>query len=407
MHARAEAGARGAGIRSDCWVQVEDAGPGQPKIEIHSRVVALYGDSIRTLVHSTLHELGADNLSLTIEDSGALPFTIMARIEAAVHRLQPDNRRVVLPAVNPASVYASDRQRIRRSRLYLPGTTPKFFINAGLHGPDAVILDLEDSVPPAEKDAARILVRNALRTVSFYGAEKMVRINQLPRGLDDVRALAPHGVHTFMIPKVEHADEVLAVHRLVEDLRRSGQVTGDIYLLPIIESAKGVINSFAIASAAASIVGLALGLEDYTTDIGAQRTAEGRESEWAAGQIIVAARAAGVQPLASVYSDIGDEQGLYHWARQQRLLGFDGIGCIHPRQIRIVHDAFAPSEKEIEQARRIVSAYEEAMASGRGVVAVEGRMIDPPVVARAQRIMRLAMMTTERHVGATEAAETP
>jgi citrate lyase subunit beta/citryl-CoA lyase len=316
----------------------------------------------------------------------------MARIEAAVRRLRPDNARVALPEINEGTVCASGLKRVRRSRLYLPGTTPKFFLNAGLHKPDAIILDLEDSVPPAEKDTARLLVRNALRTVSFYGAEKMVRINQLPLGLEDVRAIVAHGVQTIVIPKVEDADQVAAVHDLIVRMQRDGAVSGDIYLLPIIESARGILQAFAIASAAPTVAGLAIGLEDFTADIGAQRTRDGQESQWATGQIVVAARAAGVQPLASVYSDVADEKGLFDWARQQRLNGFDGMGCLHPRQIRIIHAAFAPDRAEVEKAERVVAAFEEARAAGRGVVAIDGKMIDAPVVERAQRTLQLARL---------------
>jgi citrate lyase subunit beta / citryl-CoA lyase len=393
----AEAGARGADVRSDCWVQATQ-GPGvAPSITLRSRVKSLYGESIERLVQETLDTLGAGSVAMTdvaivIEDSGALPFTIMARIEAALRRLRPDITRSALPELNPAGAYATERERLRRSRLYLPGTTPKFFINAGLHAPDGVILDLEDSVPPAEKDSARLLVRNALRALTFYGAEKMVRINQLSLGLEDVTAVAPHGVHTFLLPKVEDAGQVAAVHRLIEELRQAGQVSSEIFLIPIIESARGIVNAFTIASAAPSVAALAIGLEDYTADIGAQRTRDGRESEWACGQIIVAARAAGVQPLASVYSDVADEEGLHSWARQQCLLGFDGMGCIHPRQIRIIHDAFTPEPAEVEKAQRVVAALQQATAAGHGVVALGGKMVDAPVVARAQRTLALARL---------------
>jgi citrate lyase subunit beta/citryl-CoA lyase len=311
----------------------------------------------------------------------------MARLEAAVRRLRPDITTSALPDINPASRYPTSRQRLRRSRLYLPGNTPKFFINAGLHSPDAVVLDLEDSVPPAEKDAARILVRNALRAVSFYGAEKMVRINQLPQGLEDVRTLVPHGVHTLLLPKVELPDQVRAVDTLLTELQ-----AGDVYLIPIVESARGVLNAYAIASASPRIVGLAIGLEDYTADIGAQRTRDGRESLWACSQVINAARAAGVQPLGSVFSDIDDMDGLEVWTKEARLLGFDGVGCIHPRQVRVVHEAFTPSEEEIERAQRIMVAYEEALIEGRGVVVVDGKMIDAPVVERARRTLHLAQV---------------
>ena len=390
----AAAGMRGPDIRSDCWVEVREPASGPPSIEVFSRVEAIYGQSTRALVSATLESLAANDLSVTLQDSGALPFTLQARLEAAVRRLRPPGGRagggVALPALNPATRYPADRDRLRRSRLYLPGNTPKFFINAGLHGPDAVILDLEDSVPPEEKDAARMLVRAALRAVSFYGAEKMVRINRLPDGLEDVRTLAPHGVHTFLIPKVEHADDVRAVHDLIVDLRRDGIVPDELFLIPIVESARGVAAAGAIASAAPSVVALAIGLEDYTADIGAQRTTEGRESLWAISQVVNAARAAGVQPLGSVFSNVDDAGGLQAYTQSCRQLGFEGVGCIHPRQVRAVHDAFTPVPAEIERASRIAAGYEAARALGQGVVAVDGTMVDAPVAARAYKTLRLA-----------------
>ncbi len=385
MPNRAEAGMHGSGVRSDCWVQVERPASGAPMLTMTSRVEVMYGESIRALVQSALATLQADDLSVNLDDNGALPFTLLARLEAAVRRLRPESTATALPEINPASQYPTSRQRLRRSRLYLPGNTPKFFINAGLHGPDAVILDLEDSVPPAEKDTARILVRNALRAVSFYGAEKMVRINQLPLGEDDVRAVAAHGVHTLLLPKVEDPDQVRAVDTLLAELRAD-----DIYVIPIVESARGVLNAYAIATASPRIVGLAIGLEDYTADIGAQRTRGGRESEWACGLVINAARAAGVQPLGSVFSDVDNMEGLRAWTQEARLLGFDGVGCIHPRQVPVVHDAFAPTDKEIERAQRILAAYDEAAAQGRGVVAVDGKMVAAPVVERARRVLAMA-----------------
>lgn len=380
----ASAGTHGADVRGDCRVAVQVTHEGQPTITVNSRVAALYGESIRTLIHATLATLAAADVSLTIEDGGALPYVIQARIETAVRRLRPGTTSSALPPVSVTAQTAS-RSLGRRSRLYLPGNTPKFFINAGLHRPDAIILDLEDSVPPSEKDAALILVRNALRAVDFYGAERMVRVNALPAGLHDIRTLAGHGVHTFLLPKVEDADMVRAAADLLDQLGAT-----DTPLLPIIESARGVLNAYPIASASPRVVALAIGLEDYTADIGAQRTSAGRESWWAQSQIVNAARAADVQPLASVYSALDDEAGLRTWLADARSLGFAGVGCLHPRQIRVVHAAFAPSSDEVAHAQEIVTAFEQAQASGSGAIAVDGAMVDAPVAERARQVLRLA-----------------
>ena len=380
----ASAGTHGPDVRSDCRATVWRSVDGPPELRIDSRVAALYGESIRALAHATLAALGAADLSLALDDSGALPFVLEARIETAVRRLRPETTESVLPELNSAA-HAPPRSPLRRSRLYLPGNVPKFFPNAGLYRPDAAILDLEDSVPPAEKDAALVLVRNTLRAVDFHGAEKMVRVNALSAGLDDMRALVPHGVHTFLLPKVEDAATVRAAADLLDRAEPN-----QIGLLPIVETARGVLDAFAIASASPRVAALAIGLEDYTADIGARRTAGGRESLWAQSQVVNAARAAGIAPLASVYSAIDDEAGLRAFLADARGLGFAGAGCLHPRQIRAVHAAWAPSPAEVEQARKIVAAFDEARAAGRGAVAVDGQMVDAPVVARARQVLSLA-----------------
>jgi citrate lyase subunit beta/citryl-CoA lyase len=376
-------------VRSDCRVTVwESATPGPPHWKLTSKVAALYGDSIRADALSALAALDAADLSIQIEDSGALPFTLLARIETAVRRLRPQTVAVVLPPQNPAALRAAPPTQLRRTRLYLPGVTPKLFINAGLYGADAIILDLEDSVPPGEKDAAQILVRNALRSVDFYGAEKMVRVNQLPAGLAEMALLATHGVHTFVLPKIEQATEIVDAAVLLDQMQQTHGV--DIKLAPIIESAAGVLNAAEIARASKRVVALAIGLEDYVTDIGARRTLGGRESEWACSQVLNAARAAGVQPLASVFAGVADEAGLREWALEMRRRGFEGIGCLHPSQVAIVNQVYTPAGHEIDEAAAIVAAYEQGLAQGSGATALAGRMIDAPIVKRARRILALA-----------------
>jgi citrate lyase subunit beta/citryl-CoA lyase len=287
---------------------------------------------------------------------------------------------------DPSSV----KDRLRRSRLYLPGNEPKFMVNAGLHRPDGVILDLEDSVHPAEKDAARLVVRNALRCVEFHGAERMVRINQLPMGFEDLDAVVPEEPELILIPKTEHADQIRMVHERILEIQRETGSEKTIWLMPILETALGVENAFAIATAAEAVAALTIGLEDYTADLGVVKTAEGGESLFARTRVVNAARAAGVLPIDSVYGDVGDLEGLTAWATRSRALGFEGMGCIHPRQIAPIHAAFAPSAVEIEKAAKIVAAFDEAQAQGLGVVSLGSRMIDPPVVLRAQRLVRLA-----------------
>ncbi|MBA7668128.1 Citrate lyase subunit beta [subsurface metagenome] len=264
-------------------------------------------------------------------------------------------------------------------------------INAGIHNPDGIILDLEDSVAPTEKDAARALVRNALRVVNFYNAERMVRINQLPMGLIDLEWVIPHNTHLILIPKCESTGTVLKVDEKIEEIKKKNNIEQDIFLMPIIESALGVIKAYEIASISSNVVALAIGLEDYTADIGTERSIEGKESFLARSVIVNAARAAGVQPIDTVFSDVDDTEGLRKSTLEAKSLGFEGKGCIHPRQIKIIHDAFAPKEEEIEKAKKIVKAFEEAKARGLSVVSLGSKMIDPPVVKRAEKTVQLAM----------------
>ncbi|MFH1279825.1 MAG: aldolase/citrate lyase family protein [Candidatus Eisenbacteria bacterium] len=390
MAAAAEAGKRGADVRSDCWVRFEPVGSGGLRVEMTSKVGPMYGDSIRALAEEVLGALGARNGTLILEDMGALPFVLAARIETAVRRTLGPETNPYLPEFAEHSRRKTRRTRFRRSRLYLPGDQPKLHLNAGLHKPDAVILDLEDSVAPAEKDAARTLVRNALRTVDYGPAERMVRINQGDLGLEDLDEIAPHNVHVILIPKVESAETVREVASRLDRIREDHGLDDEIYLMPIVESGKGVVRAYEIASAAPTVIALTIGLEDYTADIGAPRTPEGRESFYARSAIVNAARAAGVLPIDSVFSDVADMGALRRNALESKSLGFDGMGCIHPRQISVIHEAFAPTAEELEKARRIVAAFEEAEAKGSGVVSLGSKMIDPPVVKRALRVVRLA-----------------
>ncbi len=386
----AECGQRGESVRSDCWVAVTLAKAGGIELDFKSKVESMYGDSIRELILDGLSRLGVVNAKVEVEDAGALPFVIMARLEAAVRRLGGDVGAGLLPEVAPNTDQASERDRFRRSRLYLPGNEPKFMLNAGLHKPDAVILDLEDSVAPPEKDAARILVRNALLSINFSTAERMVRINQGDRGLEDLDFIATHNLHLVLIPKVESPVQVQQVDQRIQTLLAKEKINQPVYLMPIVESALGAINAYNIATASPNIVALAIGLEDYTADIGVARTNNGRESVWARSQVINAARAARVQPIDTVFSDVSDMAGLRASVLEAKSLGFDGKGCIHPRQIAVIHECFAPTADELAKANRIVDAFEEAQAKGLGVVSLGSKMIDAPVVKRAQRVVRMS-----------------
>lgn len=385
--AAGEAGRRGSDVRSDCWVSVEITESGGVQLDLTSKVEAMFGSSLRVDIARTVEAAGVTHARVRVEDQGALPWVLEARLEAALRRAGIEPEADLRPPPSAPEPGGTARDRLRRSRLYLPGNDPKFMINAGLHGPDAVILDLEDSVHPGEKDAARIVVRNALRCVDFKDAERMVRINQLPAGLEDLEAVVPETPDVILIPKVETADDVRVVWAKIETLQKDHQVAGPVWIMPILESALGIENAFAIASAADTVVALTIGVEDYTADLGVVKTREGTETVWARSRLVNAAKAAGVQAIDSVFGDVGNEEGLLAWGVRARAMGFEGMGCIHPRQIRVIHRAFSPSQAEIDKALAIVAAFHDAEAKGLGVVSLGSKMIDRPVVLRAQRLV--------------------
>jgi citrate lyase subunit beta/citryl-CoA lyase len=382
------AGNAGEKIRSDCLVRIERVSSGGITINLDSKVDSLYGRSIREFTMSVLEHFGAANARVEILDSGALEFVLAARLEAALKQVIKSDR-VYIPDSRVQRPGRTQRDRFRFTRLYLPGNTPSMMLNAGIHNPCGIILDLEDAVAPSKKQEARFLVRNALGSVDFYGAERMVRINQLPEGLTDLEYVIPVDPDLLLIPKVESPDEIHSVNEYIDKL--SGRSGRGIYLMPIVESALGVEHAYEIACSAENIVAMAIGLEDYTVSLGVNRTDAGDESLYARARLINACKAAGIQAIDSVYADVGNEEGLRETARISKGLGFEGMGCIHPRQIPVIHDVFKPGEQELVRAKQIVLAYEQAEATGLGVVSLGTKMIDPPVVKRAQQTIELAV----------------
>ncbi len=389
MQKRGQAGNNGKNMKSDCFVTYEQ-GNQDISIEIRSKVKALYGKSIRHLAEDMMRFFAIDKGRLVIEDGGALEFVLAARIEAAVKQVVPLEKNYLFPQLEE-NRRESAKDRFRFSRLYLPGNSPKLMLNAGIHRPDGLILDLEDAVAPPKKPEARFLVRNALRSLRFYGAERMVRINQGQLGLEDLEYVVPHFPNLILVPKVETPQQILEVNKKIESIQASLGMQHAIWLMPIIESALGVIKAYDIASAAGNIVAMAIGLEDYTADIGTRRTNEATESFFARSMVVNAAKAAGIQAIDSVFSDVSDMEALKQNVLKSKALGFDGMGCIHPRQIPVIHENFAPLPEEIEKAQKIVLAFEDAKAKGLGVVSLDTKMIDPPVVKRAERIVNLAV----------------
>lgn len=383
-------GNSGPNAKGDCCVSLALKESGGITLTIKSKVEALFGKSLRNLCLEMMEYYGIPDADITLEDTGALPFILRSRIETTVFKAFPDCK----PYLNmdqAAHFSPTKKDRLRRSRLYLPGNNPKLMINAGLYQADGIILDLEDSVAPSKKDEARILVRNALRELNFYTSERMVRINPFPLGMKDLEAVIPQKVNCILIPKCESRDDVVRVDMMIGELMTSAGLDHPVWLMPIIESAKGVLAAQEIANASKNIVAITIGLEDLTADLGTERTAAGEETYLSRSLIVLAARSAGIQAIDSVFSDVSDLDTLKNTALESRSLGFDGMGCIHPRQIPVIHEAYAPTEHEIKKAAAIVKAYEDAAKNGLGVVSLGSKMIDAPVLKRALRTMETAL----------------
>ena len=283
--------------------------------------------------------------------------------------------------------------KLRRTMLYVPGNNSGMVKDAHIYRSDSIMFDLEDSVALREKDAARFLVFNALKTLFYGDIEKVVRVNGLdgPHGREDVLAMVAAGVDTIRLPKTETADDIVQVEKVVlEAEKRYGRKPGSTQLIAAIESAKGILNAREIALASPRLVGIAIGAEDYVTDLHTTRSPEGTEIFVARSLLVMAARAAGIMALDTVYSDVNNEEGFEKEVRLAKQLGFDGKSVIHPNQIPIVNAVYTPTKAEIDKALRIVAAIKEAEAQGSGVIAVDGKMVDKPIVERAMRNLELA-----------------
>ena len=287
--------------------------------------------------------------------------------------------------------------RLRRTMMFVPGNNPGMIKDAGIYGADCIMFDLEDSVSITEKDAARFLVYSALTTLDYSPAEIVVRINDLSSGLgvQDLEAIVRAKPDVIRLPKTETAQDVIDCEREIERIEReAGIPVGTTGMMAAIESAEGVLNAPAIAKSSKRLIGIALGAEDYVTDLKTTRS-DGTELAFARGMIVNAARSAGIDALDTVYSDINNEEGFMAEATIIKKMGFSGKSVINPRQIDPLHRLFKPSQKDIEKAQAIMGAIREANAKGSGVASLNGKMIDRPVVMRAQYLLELAGLAEE------------
>lgn len=283
-------------------------------------------------------------------------------------------------------------ERLRRTMLFVPGNNPGMLKDAGLYGADSLMFDLEDAVAVTEKDSARFLVYNAIKNLDYGDTEIVVRINALdnPFGREDIEAVVRAGVDVIRLPKTETKEDILEVEAAIEEVERKIGKLGRTKMMAAIESTIGVINAYSIATASKRLIGIALGAEDYVTNLKTKRYPDGMELMGARSQIVIAARAAGIYALDTVYSDIDDMEGFKREVELIKQLGFDGKSVINPRQIKPVHEIFTPTQKDIEKSINIVKAAWVAKKQGLGVISLNGKMIDKPIIERAERLLQLA-----------------
>jgi len=281
----------------------------------------------------------------------------------------------------------------RRTMLYIPGNNPAMIQQGGIYGADSVLLDLEDSVTLSQKDAARILVRNMIKDIDFYETEVCVRINNLgtPFGLSDLEEIVPLQPSAIRYPKTESAEDIVNLLRIIVKIEdRHGLPHNQMTIHAMIETAMGVQNVFEIASRFPRIDAITVGGQDLTADMNIIYTPDGAGIDFARKRIVMAAKASHIDILDTIFPDVNDEEGLRRETEYAKKLGFTGKAVINPRQIDIIHEVFAPTEEEIRKAYRIMKEYKANTAAGIGVFAIDGKMIDAPVVRRAEYVLNLA-----------------
>lgn len=283
---------------------------------------------------------------------------------------------------------------MRRSMLFLPGNNPNMLINGNCLGADAIIFDLEDAVSPAEKDAARILVRNTLRYMDFAGCEKIVRINSIdtPYWQKDLDTIIPWKPDMILLPKTASAADAQAADSYMTELEQKlGMEPNTVALMPLIETALGVENAFAIATATKRVRALFLGAEDLTADLQCKRTKEGKEIFYARTRLVMAARAAGVEVYDTPFTDVNDDIGIREDAAFAKGLGFSGKASISPRHVEVINEVFSPTQADIDYAYEVMDAIALAKKQGKGAISLRGKMIDAPIVTRAQQTINMAV----------------
>lgn len=284
-------------------------------------------------------------------------------------------------------------KRARRTMLFAPANNPKMLVTAHHYGADCVLFDLEDAVKYADKDAARDLLAEALKTVDYGDTEIFARINPLSTefGRDDVKILVPAGLRKMRLAMCETPKQVKELDELLTEVEKEYEIeNGDCKIQCSLETPLAVMNAVSIATASPRVTSISFGAEDFTRTMGAERTKEGKELFVARTMVVMAAAIAGVDAIDTVWSDLDDEEGFKAEVKTSMNLGFAGKSCIHPSQIKIVHKIFTPNKEELEKSLEIVRAAEAANINKGGVITVNGKMVDIPVIAKAEKVVRLA-----------------
>ncbi|WP_433915316.1 citrate (pro-3S)-lyase subunit beta [Klebsiella michiganensis] len=366
---------------SDVMVRIGPANEPGIQLEIDSIVKQQFGAAIERVVRETLTQLGVTRANVVVDDKGALECVLKARVQAAALRARATISTALESAMKP-----------RRSMLFIPGANAAMLSTSFVYGADAVMFDLEDAVSLREKDTARLLVHHALQHPLYRDVETVVRINPLstPFGLADLEAVVRAGVDMVRLPKTDSKEDIHELEAQVERIEREcGREVGSTKLMAAIESALGVVNAVEIARASPRLSAIALAAFDYVMDMGTSR-GDGTELFYARCAVLHAARVAGIAAYDVVWSDINNEEGFLAEANLAKNLGFNGKSLVNPRQIELLHQVYAPTLKDVEHAREVIAAAEEAEARGLGVVSLNGKMIDGPIIDHARKVVALS-----------------
>lgn len=284
-------------------------------------------------------------------------------------------------------------KKLRRTMLFCPANEPKLYLNSSIYNPDCIIFDLEDAIIYSEKDAARDLLCEAVKKIDFGAIEVYVRINQLSTGFGetDVRETVKAGIRNIRLPMCETKEDVEELDMLLSRIEQeAGLERGTVKIQCALETPKGVLNALEIGRASSRVTSISFGAEDYTNCLGVERTKEGRELAYARSYIPVAASVLGIDSIDTVWTDVSDMEGFIREAKEAKTLGFSGKSCIHPLQLKEVQKIYTPSPEEVEKSEKILKAAEEAEKASKGVILVDGKMVDVPVLSKARKILDLA-----------------